>query len=133
MVIAKPLPAALVFLGKGTVPLLLEKNLGSRKSKHASSRVMTAPCCMSGEILCVKYSLQEASTERWALKLCPSTTTVTSHNMSRRRCSSRLRSTWEECTEDSNTPKLLLKAGNLHGNLLIFHQLGQQHTPTWKK
>lgn len=29
------------------------------------------------------------------------------------------------------TPKLLLQAGDLHGNLLILHQLGQQLTPTW--
>ena len=65
-------------------------------------RVMTAPCCVSEEILCAKYSQQEASTERCALKLSPSTTTVTSHSVSRWRCSSRRRSTWEECTVDSN-------------------------------
>lgn len=65
-------------------------------------RVMTAPCCVREEILWVKYSLQEASTERWALKLWPSTTTVISHNVSRRRCSSSQCSTWEECTVDSN-------------------------------
>lgn len=65
-------------------------------------RVTTAPCCVNEEILCAKYSLQEASTERWALKLWPSTTTVTSHSTSRRRCSSRELSTWEEWAVDSN-------------------------------
>ena len=29
------------------------------------------------------------------------------------------------------TPELLLETGDLHGNLLVLHQLRQQLAPTW--
>lgn len=57
----------------------------------------------------LKYSLQEARTERWALKLRFSTTTVTSHRMSFCLCSSRQRSTCVLCTDDWNVNSEVLQ------------------------
>lgn len=48
----------------------------------------------------LKKSLQEARTEQWARKLLFSTTTVTSHRMSRCLWSFRHSSTWALCTAD---------------------------------
>lgn len=90
----------LVICQRGFVCIYFLFLSGTRLTSCGS--VTTAPCCASDEIRCVKYSLQEARTQRWALKRWPSATTVTSHMASRRRCSSRQRSTCEECTVDSN-------------------------------
>lgn len=63
----------------------------------------------------LKYSLQEARTEQWARKLLFSTTTVTSHRMSRCLCSFRHSSTWALCTADwkVNTGRKKEKVRNL--------------------
>lgn len=57
----------------------------------------------------LKYSLQEARTERWALKLRFSTITVISHRRSFRLCSSRQRSTCVLCTDDWNVNSEVLQ------------------------
>lgn len=61
---------------------------------------MMAFCLVTLVTLLWKYSLQEAKMEQCALKLLFSTTTVTSHKMSRCLCSFRHWRTWELCTAD---------------------------------